>query len=80
MPRGRRVALLGGQLREGYNKMGAGKASDSPYKRAALPRGLFEGSHPLPLGDLPGRRGLCWKDVMWQGAQPRAGVGLRVVE
>lgn len=39
MPQGRRVALLGGQIGERFNKMGAGKASDSPYKLAASPKG-----------------------------------------
>lgn len=59
--------------------MGAGKTSDSLQELAALPRGLSEGNHPLSLGGLPARRGLCWKDVMWQGTQPQAGAGLRTV-
>lgn len=59
----------------GAGEMGAKTASNSPCKLAALPSGLTEGSHP-PLGGLPGRRrGLRWKDVMWQGARPHTGVG-----
>lgn len=59
----------------GASETGAKKASNSPCKLAALPSGLFEGSHPPPGGLPARRRGLHWKDVMWQGARPRAGVG-----
>lgn len=64
----------------GVRKTGTKKASDSPCKLAALPGGLFEGSQPS-LGGVPARRRrLHWKDVMWQGAGPQAGVSVWVVK
>lgn len=73
--------LLEGGLARGARKTGTGKAGKSPHKLAALSSGLFKGRHPLPPGGLPARtRGLRWKDVMWQGARPRAGDGLGAVK